>query len=115
MYTPNVYDTINSDLYIQNNKVLKNDGTLQSFDDFYVINKIPVSAGDNLLFSLNLIDAVQSSYAAYCFMDSNSVVYDYSYAEAIIEDKTVTVKKDGFFSCCCRRKPFNMFADIIQD
>lgn len=114
MAPPNtVYETINSDDYLQHNKCLKNDGTMDSVSGFYTIYKVPVNQGDHVLFSCIISSSLTSSYCTWCFTDTNDVVKSYG-SENIIQ-REVVAAQDGYFSCSFNGSPINGYVDIITD
>lgn len=114
MAPPNtVYETINSDDYLQYGKCLKNDGTMGSVGDFYTIYKVPVNQGDHVLFSCTVSSTIVSPYCTWCFTDTNDVVK--SYGTSSIIQREVVAAQDGYFSCSFNASPINGYVDIVTD
>lgn len=114
MAPPNtLYETINSDDYLQHNKCIKNDGTMGEVYKFYTIYKVPVNQGDHVLFSCTTTSTVVSPYCLWCFTDTNDVVK--SYGTSSIIQREVVAAQDGYFSCSFNASPINGYVDIVTD
>lgn len=109
-----IYETINSDDYLQYGKALKNNGTIDNITGFYTIYKVPVNQGDHVLFSCTVTSTIVSPYCLWCFTDTNDVVKSYGGTSSIIQ-REVVAAQDGYFSCCFNASPINGYVDIVTD
>lgn len=109
----NVYETINSDTYLYNNRAIKKDGTYGEVDEFYSIYKVPVRQGDSILFSAEVITPIIDPYCVWLFTDAEN--NPKSYGTSSVKQKEIIAAQDGYFSCCFNKSIIGGYVDIITD